>query len=129
MAICTTKTGILSGGEQVLLPVVERRVQGGPGVGHGQAVVRVGHGAQTFLQLVALSALRTGPPDRFRGAAAADATPDDAAAAAAAPATDEKYSAASAPAGDSHAAASAAVRRRWSEREVIGRRRFGDRSR
>lgn len=127
MAICTTKTGILSGGEQVLLPVVERRVQGGPGVGHGQAVVRVGHGAQTFLQLVALSALRTGPPDRFRGAAAADATPDDAAAAA--PAADEKYSAASAPAGDSHAAASAAVRRRRPEREVTGRRRFGDRSR
>jgi len=83
VAICTTKTAILSGGEQVV--PVDSRAQGAPGVGHGQAVVRVRHGAQALLQLVALAALRPGPPDRLRRPAAAD--PNAAAATAAAAAT------------------------------------------
>lgn len=52
---------------------VDRRAQGGPGVGHGQTVVRVRHRAQAFLQLVTLAALRSGPSDRFRWTTATDA--------------------------------------------------------
>lgn len=48
---------------------VDSCVQSGPGVGHGQTVVRVGHRAQALLQFVALAALRSGPPDRLRGPA------------------------------------------------------------
>lgn len=59
---------------------VDSRVQSGPGVGHGQTVVRVGHRAQALLQFVALAALRPGPPDRLRGPA--DAASNAAAAAA-----------------------------------------------
>lgn len=124
MAICTTKTAILSGGEEVV--PVDRHVHGvRPGVDHGhQTVVRVGHGAQALLQLVALAALRPGSPDRFR-AAADDAAPNDTAAAAAAAAI--KASCAAAAAED---AAAAAVRlhgrRLAAERELArrdGRRR------
>lgn len=78
MAICTTKTAVLSGGEQVV--PVDSRAQRVPGVGHGQAVVRVRYGAQTLLQLIALASLRPGPPDRFRRPAAT-ADPNAAAAA------------------------------------------------
>lgn len=133
VAICTTKTAILSGGEQVV--PVDRRAQRGPGVGHGQTVVRVRHRAQALLQLVALAALRPAPPDRFRGAAATDATSDAAAAAAAATvksSPEAESSAAATPdttAAD-HPSASAVSRRRRPEREMTRsrRRRLGDQS-
>lgn len=130
---CTTKTAILSGGEQVV--PFDRRVEVGPGVGHGQAVVRVGHRAQALLQLVALAALRPRPPDRLRRTA--DAAPDAADAAVKASAGTTAKSSAD---GSSEAAASAAAadasaaavrrRQRRAEREMArGRRRFGGQSR
>lgn len=107
---------------------VDSRVQSGPGVGHGQTVVRVGHRAQALLQFVALAALRSGPPDRLRGPA--DAASNAAAVKASAAydsscsdaAADANAADASAAATDSSSAASAepaasAVRRR-SEREM-----------
>lgn len=81
---------------------VDSRVQSGPGVGHGQTVVRVGHRAQALLEFVALAALRPGPPDRLRGPA--DAASNTAAVKASA-ATDAYNSSCSDAAADSSAAA------------------------
>lgn len=82
---------------------VDSRVQSGPGVGHGQTVVRVGHRAQALLQFVALAALRPGPPDRLRGPA--DAASNAAAAAVKASAAyDSSCSNAAAAAADANAA-------------------------
>lgn len=113
MAVCTTKTAILSGGQQVVVPV-DSRVHVGPvAVGHGQPVVRVGHRAQALLQLVALSALRPRPPHRLRraAAAAADAATDAAA--------DSSEAAAAA---ESRAPAVRAGGQRRAEREVAAAR-------
>lgn len=138
MAICTTKTAILSGGEEVV--PVDRRAQGGPGVAHGQTVVRIRHRAQTLLQLVTLAALRPGPSDRLRRAAAAADAPNATAATADATAsasaageiTDTAATASTAEARrpDTSATGSTSVRRprRRAEREMT-RRRFGDHSR
>lgn len=93
------------------------------------------------MQLVALAALRTRPPDRLRGPA--DATPnaanaaavkDASAAAATAAAAKSSTAATAANDDDSSASASATVKRRRTrsaapaEREMAGRR-FGDQSR
>lgn len=102
---------------------VDCRVQGGSSVGHGQAVVRVGHRAQALLEFVALAALRPGSPDRFRRTP--DAAPNSAASA---------VKAAAAAAADPSGSASAVAkrggrRRRRPERKMARRRRFGDQSR
>lgn len=124
MAICTTKTAILSGGQQVV--PVHGRVQRGPRVGHGQTVVRVRDGAQALLQLVALAALRSRSPDRLRGPA--DAAPGAAVKAADAAQGSADAASATAAAADCRSAPVQRPRRR-PEREVAGRRRFGDESR
>lgn len=84
---------------------VDSCVQSGPGVGHGQTVVRVGHRAQALLQFVALAALRPGPPDRLRGPADAASNAAAAAAVKASAAYDSSCSDAAAAEDDSSAAA------------------------
>lgn len=102
---------------------VDRRVQR-PRVGHGKAVVRIGHGAQALLQLVALATLRSGPPHWLRATTAAD---DAAPSAATTDATDTADIAST----DDATAAAAAVhrwRRRTTKRKLTGGRRFGNES-